>query len=239
MRTSAVFGDELRLRGYTVEPFEGGLRAGEPLPLTLFWEPLRSLAGSDYVVFVHLTRPDDPTPLVQIDGQPIEGGLPTGLWTEPLAQIHDERTLLLREMRQAAARAGPLCAAPGCGTGARMGRAWPQAIPMRRCLTMRSCLARSRCFRRWGPPVDDRVPFDAHGAGRSARSGDPAGRARAAAGGLVDAAVPRLRSATKPSTGTPRPGWRAARDLRFSTAGSGRDRRCICCFWPRISSCSA
>jgi hypothetical protein len=92
-----VFGGDLRLRGYSVEPFPGGLRAGETLPLTLYWEPLRSLAGTDYVVFVHLTRPDDPTPLVQIDGQPMEGGLPTNLWTEPLAQLHDERTLVLRD----------------------------------------------------------------------------------------------------------------------------------------------
>jgi len=97
LRTAAVFGGDLRLRGYSVEPFADGLRAGGPLPLTLFWEPLHSLAGTDYVVFVHLTRPDDPTPLVQIDGQPLEGGLPTGLWTEPLAQLHDERTLMLRD----------------------------------------------------------------------------------------------------------------------------------------------
>lgn len=91
----ALFGDDLRLRGYTVKPFAIGLRAGGTLPLSLFWEPTRSLEGSDYVVFVHLTRPDDPKPLAQIDGRPMEGGLPTGLWTLPGAELHDDRVLPL------------------------------------------------------------------------------------------------------------------------------------------------
>jgi hypothetical protein len=94
---SVVFGDALRLRGYSITPFQTGIRPGGTLPLTLFWEPLRSLDGTNYLVFVHLTRLDDPVPLVQIDGPPLEGGLPTSLWTDPGAQLHDERTMTLPE----------------------------------------------------------------------------------------------------------------------------------------------
>ncbi|HZG66581.1 MAG TPA: hypothetical protein VEZ12_07545, partial [Herpetosiphonaceae bacterium] len=91
----APFGDQLRLRGYTVNPFPGGPRPGGTLPITLFWEPLVDLADTDYAVFVHLTTPDDPRPLAQTDGLPMEGGLPTSRWTEPFAQLHDDRTILL------------------------------------------------------------------------------------------------------------------------------------------------
>jgi len=92
---TAVFGDALKLRGYTITPFATGIHPGGTLPITLFWEPIRSLEGTDYVVFVHLTTPDDPKPLAQFDGRPLEGGLPTGLWTTPGEPIHDERTMLL------------------------------------------------------------------------------------------------------------------------------------------------
>lgn len=91
----AVFGGHLRLRGYSLLPFATGIRAGGTLPLSLFWQPLESLADTDYVVFVHLTRPDDPTPLAQFDGRPMEGGLPTRLWTDPGALLHDDRTIAL------------------------------------------------------------------------------------------------------------------------------------------------
>ncbi len=91
----ATFGDQLRLRGYTVNPFPGGPRPGGTLPITLFWEPLVDLSNTDYAVFVHLTTPDDPRPLAQTDGRPMEGGLPTSRWTEPFAQLHDDRTILL------------------------------------------------------------------------------------------------------------------------------------------------
>jgi hypothetical protein len=90
-----VFGDALRLRGYSIVPFQTGIRPGGTLPLTLYWEPMRSLDGTNYLVFVHLTRLDDPRPLAQIDGPPLEGGLPTTLWTDPGAQLHDERIMAL------------------------------------------------------------------------------------------------------------------------------------------------
>ncbi len=93
----ARFGDALKLRGYTITPFATGIRAGGTLPISLFWESLRSLEGTDYQVFVHLTLRDDPKPLAQIDGRPMEGGQPTTLWTTPGALFHDDRAMALPE----------------------------------------------------------------------------------------------------------------------------------------------
>lgn len=91
----ATFADQLRLRGFTVTPFPGGPKPGGTLPITLFWEPLTDLASTDYHIFLHLTTRDDPRPLTQTDGPPMEGGLPTSRWTEPFAQLHDDRTIPL------------------------------------------------------------------------------------------------------------------------------------------------
>ena len=91
----ADFMANLRLRGVTITPFDGGLRRGGTLPVTLFWQPLRSLADTDYQVFLHLTRPDDPTVLAQTDGRPMEGGQPTSRWTKPNVLLHDERTIAI------------------------------------------------------------------------------------------------------------------------------------------------
>lgn len=90
-----LFGDRIRFLGYTLRPFTSGVHPGGTLPLTLYWSPTQALAGSDYRMFVHLTTPDNPKPLAQIDGQPLEGGLPTALWTKPNDTIHDERTIKL------------------------------------------------------------------------------------------------------------------------------------------------
>lgn len=92
---TARFGDALKLRGYTITPFATGIRPGGTLPISLFWETLRSLEGSDYQVFVHLTLPDDPKPLAQIDGRPMEGSQPTTLWNAPGLQLHDDRAMPL------------------------------------------------------------------------------------------------------------------------------------------------
>ncbi len=63
--------------------------------MTLFWEPLANLAGTDYLVFLHLTWTDDPHPLTQTDGRPMEGGQPTSRWTKPHVLFHDDRTIPL------------------------------------------------------------------------------------------------------------------------------------------------
>ena len=90
-----TFGDRIRFLGYTLRPFATGIHPGGTLPLTLYWSPTQALPDSDYRMFVHVTTPDNPKPLAQIDGQPLEGGLPTALWTKPNDTIHDERTINL------------------------------------------------------------------------------------------------------------------------------------------------
>jgi mannosyltransferase len=91
----AVFNKQLRLRGYSVTPFEGGLKPGGTLPISLFWQPLVNMADTNYIVFIHLTALDDPRPLAQTDGMPMEGGQPTSRWTRPRALLHDDRTIPL------------------------------------------------------------------------------------------------------------------------------------------------
>jgi NADH:ubiquinone oxidoreductase subunit 6 (subunit J) len=93
----ATFGDAIRLRGYSIEPVSNGIRAGQTLPITLFWETVRSLEETDYQIFVHLTSVDNPTPLAQVDGRFLEGGLPSSLLLQSGEQIHDERTMVLPE----------------------------------------------------------------------------------------------------------------------------------------------
>jgi mannosyltransferase len=92
----ALFGGELRLRGYTVSPHGGVLRPGGTLPITLFWEaavpPTRR-----YRMFVHLCRDCESPPLAGADGPPLFGYPPAGDTTtwrvgDP---VHDERTLAL------------------------------------------------------------------------------------------------------------------------------------------------
>jgi hypothetical protein len=46
-------------------------------------------------MFIHLTTPDDPRPVAQTDGPPMEGGQPTSHWTDPGALLHDDRTIVL------------------------------------------------------------------------------------------------------------------------------------------------
>jgi hypothetical protein len=47
--------------------------------VNLVWRAGSSF-GADYVVFVHLTPPDDPIPLVQGDAPPLKGRYPTSIW---------------------------------------------------------------------------------------------------------------------------------------------------------------
>ncbi len=72
----ADFGDELGLRGYTLDP---GTRVqpGDPLTLTLRLTALRP-PSRDYTLFAHLLKGD--TLVAQWDGQPLGGAFPTRLW---------------------------------------------------------------------------------------------------------------------------------------------------------------
>ncbi len=91
----ADFGGVLRLRGVTITPFAGGPKPGGTIPVSLFWEPLQSLAGTNFQIFIHLTSANDPAVLAQTDGPPMEGGQPTSRWTKPHDLLHDDRTVLL------------------------------------------------------------------------------------------------------------------------------------------------
>ncbi|MCL4263252.1 MAG: hypothetical protein KJ069_08555 [Anaerolineae bacterium] len=65
-----LFGDQIRLVGWTVEQREGGTA------VTLIWEALTNI-NQDYTVFVHLLGADG-RPVAQQDRQP--GGHPTSNW---------------------------------------------------------------------------------------------------------------------------------------------------------------
>lgn len=84
-----AFGDEIALLGYDL-PAEA--RAGEALPLTLFWQPLAQ-PTQDYTVFVHVL--DEAGNLVaQSDAPPRAGAYPTSLWAPPEI-ITDRHTIIL------------------------------------------------------------------------------------------------------------------------------------------------
>jgi hypothetical protein len=92
----ALFGGELRLRGYSVSPHGGALRPGGTLPITLFWEAVTP-PTQRYRMFVHLCRNCESPPLAGSDGPPLFGYPPAGDTTtwrvgDP---VHDERTILL------------------------------------------------------------------------------------------------------------------------------------------------
>jgi mannosyltransferase len=92
----AVFGDQIKLRGYSLDLLGGQLRPGGTLPITLYWEAVRQPAH-DYAMYVHLCRDCTQPPPASNDGPPLEGYEPAGRTTtwrvgDP---VHDERTLRL------------------------------------------------------------------------------------------------------------------------------------------------
>ncbi len=75
------------LVGYTVTP---EVRAGTPFTITLYWRAGET-GDTPYSVFVHVTPPDAPGPLVtQHDGWPAFGAKPTYTWArgEIIADAH-------------------------------------------------------------------------------------------------------------------------------------------------------
>jgi hypothetical protein len=58
---------------------------------------VREPLNEDYQMFVHLTTPDDPTPIRQDDGPPLDGAYPTTFW-QPGDAIHDQRSLDLTDL---------------------------------------------------------------------------------------------------------------------------------------------
>jgi hypothetical protein len=74
---SIRFGDFAELIGYSLPAAE--VRAGQPLPLTLYWRGLESTNTANYLVFTHLLA-DDGHIVAQHDGPPANGTRPTGEW---------------------------------------------------------------------------------------------------------------------------------------------------------------
>jgi hypothetical protein len=72
----AVFGDMVRLTGYTVEPEKPV--PGQAVRLTLYWQALAPMP-QDYTVFVHLREPGGGN-VVQADHRPLGNLYPTTLW---------------------------------------------------------------------------------------------------------------------------------------------------------------
>lgn len=92
----AQFGGEIELRGYTLEPAGGALRAGGTLPITLYWHAL-SAVSQNYTMFLHLCQDCESPPAAQTDQPPLNGYEPAGHTTtwrinDP---VHDERSIPL------------------------------------------------------------------------------------------------------------------------------------------------
>lgn len=87
--TDALFGDAIRLQGYSLSADH--LRPGDVLTLTLFWQAIAPL-DQRYKVFVHLSDSDG-RPLAQRDSEPQGGLAPTTIWM-PNATVVDNYGLL-------------------------------------------------------------------------------------------------------------------------------------------------
>ena len=66
------------LRGFDIDTAQNGLKPGDGLGLTLYWQA-SGPADLDYTVFVHLVGPDG-RPHGQVDRSPGAGGAPTTSW---------------------------------------------------------------------------------------------------------------------------------------------------------------
>ncbi len=82
----AVFGDRVRLIGYTIEPEQP--EPGQTLRLTLYWRALAPMSH-DYTVFVHV-RPPGGGNVAQADHRPLGNLYPTTLW--PVGETIRERS---------------------------------------------------------------------------------------------------------------------------------------------------
>jgi hypothetical protein len=91
-----TFGGELRLRGYSINPHNGTLRAQGILPITLYWNAIAQ-PRHPYRMFLHLCQVCNLPPVANDDGPPLAGYEPAGNTTtwqigDPL---HDERSIRL------------------------------------------------------------------------------------------------------------------------------------------------
>ena len=91
----ATFGNEILLRGYSIDLFGGVTRPGGTLPITLYWQSLVN-PSKNYSVFLHLCQQCDQPPLASVDEAPLHGYPPAGLTSTWRGYpVHDERSLHL------------------------------------------------------------------------------------------------------------------------------------------------
>ncbi len=74
------FGEAIHLIG--IDQSAATLRPGDTLTLRFYWNAPQTPADN-YSLFLHLTAPDDPTPLAQADGSPAVAERPTLSWDDP------------------------------------------------------------------------------------------------------------------------------------------------------------
>jgi 4-amino-4-deoxy-L-arabinose transferase-like glycosyltransferase len=96
----ARFGNLARLTGYDMAPPAEGVRPGETLPLTLYWQALGA-SERPYTVFVHLLNGAG-NAMGYGDGEPAGGQLPTTGWLAD-EYIKDEHQVSVRADAQAGA----------------------------------------------------------------------------------------------------------------------------------------
>jgi hypothetical protein len=75
----AVFGDRIKLVGYTMEP--SSPRRGDKVRVTFYWSALKPIP-EDYQVFVHGDATGGNARRVHGDHYPAEGKYPTDVWRE-------------------------------------------------------------------------------------------------------------------------------------------------------------
>jgi hypothetical protein len=73
---SLTLGSQIRLIGYDVP--HPRIQPGEDLRFTLYWQTLAPIS-ENFTVFTHLLAPEGRL-LAQLDGQPLQGRVPTGKW---------------------------------------------------------------------------------------------------------------------------------------------------------------
>jgi 4-amino-4-deoxy-L-arabinose transferase-like glycosyltransferase len=88
-----ALGDTARLVGF--DPPPETVRAGEPIPLTLYWQSLQTGSPTAYTVFAHLLAPDGRL-IAQHDAPPDNGRRPTTGWLAD-EYITDPHLLTFRE----------------------------------------------------------------------------------------------------------------------------------------------
>lgn len=76
------FGGQVRLLGYDAPPLDAPLRAGDVLPLRLYWRAL-STPTTNYSLFLHLTPLNTRDVFAQWDGAPTVAERLTVTWTDP------------------------------------------------------------------------------------------------------------------------------------------------------------